>query len=55
MTLGSISNTLSEGIIIFQLTFLFDSYYVYKSDHNINPIEAFIWPVCRFDMFQNLD
>ena len=39
----SISNTLSRGYIIFPLTFLFYSYYVYKSDQNINPIEAFLF------------
>ena len=39
----SISNTLSRAYIIFPLTFLFYSYYVYKSNQNINPIEAFLF------------
>ena len=39
----SISNALSKAYIIFPLTFLFYSYYVYKSDENINPIEAFLF------------
>jgi len=39
----NISNTLSRAYIIFPLTFLFYSYYVYKSDENINPIEAFLF------------
>ncbi len=39
----SISNTLSRAYIIFPLTFLFYSYYVYKSDENIHPIEAFLF------------
>ena len=45
----SISNTLSRAHIIFPLTFLFYSYYVYKSHQNINPIEAFL-----FGMFVDL-
>ena len=39
----NISNALSRAYIIFPLTFLFYSYYVYKSDVNINPIEAFLF------------
>ena len=39
----SISNTLSRAYIIFPLTFLSYSYYVYKSHQNINPIEAFLF------------
>ena len=39
----NISNRLSTVYIIFPLTFLFYSYYVYKSDENINPIEAFLF------------
>ena len=39
----SISDALSKAYIIFPLTFLFYSYYVYKSDENINPIEAFLF------------
>ncbi len=39
----SISNTLSRAYIIFPSTFLFYSYYVYKSNQNINPIEAFLF------------
>ena len=45
----SISNTLSRAYIIFPLTFLSYSYYVYKSHQNINPIEAFL-----FGMFVDL-
>ena len=45
----SISNALSKAYIIFPLTFLFYSYYVYKSHQNINPIEAFL-----FGMFVDL-
>jgi len=39
----NISNTLSRAYIIFPLTFLFFSYYVYKSDENIHPTEAFLF------------
>tara|TARA_B100001250_G_scaffold33628_1_gene27282 strand:- start:2096 stop:2569 length:474 start_codon:yes stop_codon:yes gene_type:complete len=39
----NISNALSRAYVIFPLTFLFYSYYVYKSDENINPIEAFLF------------
>ena len=39
----SISNTLSRAYIILPLTFLFYSYYVYKSDVNIHPVEAFLF------------
>ena len=39
----NISNALSRAYIIFPLTFLFYSYYVYKSDENIHPVEAFLF------------
>ena len=39
----NISNALSRAYITFPLTFLFYSYYVYKSDESINPIEAFLF------------
>ena len=39
----NISIALSRAYIIFPLTFLCYSYYVYKSDENINPIEAFLF------------
>ena len=48
----NISNALSRAYIIFPLTFLFYSYYVYKSDENINPIESFLFGLL-VDMISN--
>jgi len=48
----NISNALSRAYIIFPLTFLFYSYYVYKSDENIHPIESFLFGLL-VDMISN--
>ena len=38
----SIATMLSNALIVFPLTFLSYSFYVYRSNHNIGPIEAFL-------------
>ncbi len=48
----NISNALSRAYIIFPLTFLFYSYYVYQSDENIHPIESFLFGLL-VDMISN--